>query len=1221
MPSPSVALLAALTTSKGRPKRLLVQENAPAFITNLGLIIGATTVKASPQDIDEVLAGLLRTDGLRPEQIWSIATHRGGTLSPTDWLSRCAAHGVATIELCMGSLFALARWSPFPATFTIVDLEAEEAFAGARLAALLTGDRAVAARVRELCLPGAGAQDYIFDAMPRGLAYDEAALASLVEQVISLNGERPSPTLRFQPAGSSLAAERDRWFSQLAEAEARHAEALREATERAAASQAARESAALLESRGEVSKLQSIVDQWEARFQEAEAESEKDAEILSRARGDLLKLKAESESARAAMKAENEALAQKLLRTERERDLAVTDASRRDDSDRSLLSELKQRVAQFEKAAAAAAEREARQVASEEASRSTAAARIAQLEAEAASADKAHTELLKRKTEAEHALASLQDEKQAIVKKLSDLDAELSESLADGAKRAAAQRAALDEQAQRAARLEGEVATLGAREAARVREWEAEQEGLSGRIRSLETERDALVKKLSELEKDRGRSVSDASRREETLRQEAAEQRQRAERLEAKVAALKEREARLTEEVTASRAGLAEEMSRLESEALLAQKASAALRAERAIETQSLAQARAEAAAASEKLAEAERDRARLQLEKDALSLKLAEANEREERQRAEPKESDAAVPGAEESVQARAWESERAEMSGRIARLEASAAEAEKTHADLVQRMTADAERTLASIRAEGEEAARKLLEVEQDRDLIRREAAGGEEAHRAALEEQRRRADQFEQDARSRAELSERIVRLEAAAAASEKARADLAAQKAEADLALESIRAEREALIRKIAAIEKDHVQTLAEAVRREDAQRQALEVEKRRAAQLAGETAAYVEREASLKREWEDARAELSERLRRAEDAALVARNANSSLVARKTEAEQSRASLQAELEEQMRLAQQLKMEAAAVAAREARKVEAAEAARAELEARLAKKEAAEAIADKARTELLNRKRDTDRALAEAQAERAALLKKLAIAENERDQARARAEGRTGGHARRTAGGAGERNTGGLSALVSLWNTAVIRRPGRNKEAEETPAEPPADELVHIEAMVEEAPPSVEAAAAPPGEPPPSPDPPAPPAAVREAAGHVAPAASPDAPRERTTGGLSALVSLWNTAATMRPFRRKETEAKSPEPPVDQVLGMEEIPDEGPAPADPAPPPGAPATPRSDRPAPVVRPRPSPPPRRTEPKPAPVPDETEKLGGWLRGLAGRMRGKPK
>jgi hypothetical protein len=103
-----------------------------------------------------------------------------------------------------------------------------------------------------------------------------------------------------------------------------------------------------------------------------------------------------------------------------------------------------------------------------------------------------------------------------------------------------------------------------------------------------------------------------------------------------------------------------------------------------------------------------------------------------------------------------------------------------------------------------------------------------------------------------------------------------------------------------------------------------------------------------------------------------------------------------------------------------------------------------------------------------------------------------------------------------------------------------------------------------------------------------------------------------------VSLWNTAATMRPFKRKEAEGN---PPVETAMGMEVIPDGTPKSSEPAAVQGAAAPPRADRPAPAVRARPNPPPRRPEPKPAPAPDETEKLGGWLRGLAGRVRGKPK
>ena len=1108
MPSPSVALLAALITGKGRPKRLLLQENAPAFVSNLGLIVGATVAKVLPQDIDEVLAGLLRTEGLRAEQVWAVATHRAGTLSPTDWLSRCVANGIPTVELCLGSLFALVRWSPFPAAFTIVDLDAEEAFAGAGLAALLTSDRALFARIRELCLPASGTQDYIFDAMPRALAHDEAALADLVERVIALDGEKPPSALRFQPAAST-------------------------------------------EGLKKIEELQRTVDRWEALFQEAETEAARDAEILSRARADLLKYKTESGLALASAQAEREALAQKLVRAERERDLAVAAAGRHDESERGSLSALQERVAQFEKAAAAAAEREARLSATEEASRVALNARISQLETDAAGAGRARAELLQQKAEAVQALASAQAEKKALALKLADLEAELAEARKGAETRAAEHRAALDEHAQRTARLEKDVATLTAREAARLREWGGAKDGLSERITALEAERDTLGNKLAAIEKDRDRALSEASRREETQRREAAENRQRADRLEAEAAALKEREAKLTEGFSASRAGLSEEMSRLESEAALARKASAALQAERAADVQALAQARAELKAVSEKLAEAERTHARVMADaersREALRAELAAHKE------------DFEKAGASETGKARTWEAERAQMSERIARLEASAAETQKSQAAL---------------------EAEKLRAAQLEKELA------------ARIERETRLTDE---GMRLRADLSERVVQLEAAATAAEKARADL---------------------VTKIAAMEQDHATALREATRGDDAQRQAFEAEKRRAVQLAGDVSNLRERDARLTQEWEAARAEWTERVRRAEDAALVARNANAGLVARKNEAEQARASLQADLEEQMRLAQALKMEAAATAAREAKKVEAAEASRAELEARIAKLEAGAVIADKARTELLNRKRETERALAEAQAERAALVKKLAIAENERDQARAALarpgvdpQARPVAAAPPAAGApAAERNTGGLSALVGLWNTAVIRRPARIQEPAETAPDPSADEILPAEALLGNAPPTPASA------PVPTPEGTARPGSDRPAQGAASPAT------HRTTGGLSALVNLWNTAATMRPFRRKEAEAKSSDP-VDPVLGIEEIPDEAPSSSDPAPIQGAPARPRPERPAPGARARPNPTPRRPEPKPAPAPDETEKLGGWLRGLAGRVRGKPK
>ena len=198
MPSPSLALLSALVTGRGRPKRLLVTDGAPSFISKIGLVTGAAPLIVEPNSIDDVLRGLLKDEALSPDLVWGIATHRDGKLSPTDWLSRCAALGVPTLELCLGSLNALAHWGSSPALFTVVDLDAESALLGARVTALLTGDRVRAGRVQKLCLPEPGAQDYVFDAGPRGLDHDEAALLTLVERATS-----QSPRSREKGAGDS----------------------------------------------------------------------------------------------------------------------------------------------------------------------------------------------------------------------------------------------------------------------------------------------------------------------------------------------------------------------------------------------------------------------------------------------------------------------------------------------------------------------------------------------------------------------------------------------------------------------------------------------------------------------------------------------------------------------------------------------------------------------------------------------------------------------------------------------------------------------------------------------------------------------------------------------------------------------------------------------------------------------------------------------------------
>ncbi len=1482
MPSPSVAVLSALVTGKGRPKRLLVPENAPAFIANIGRVAGASALKVSPPNIDVALHDLLRTEGLNPAHIWGVATHRDGRLSPTDWLSRCAAAGVPTIELCMGSFAALVRWDPSPATFTIVDLDAEEAFSGAHLTALLTSDRALAARIQELCLPGPEERDYVFDAWPRGLAHDEPALMSMVEDAIGhgdkppAEGANPALTLpwtrRFQSVESLAAVEEDRWSTRLAEAEARHTEAIRaavqnasslqsrleqqlsladewqrrsRAAERDAAAQAERDSALLSVSQKKLDRQQGIIDQWEARFHEAEAEASKDASILSNARAELLRHKSESEGALASMQAQREALAQKLLRTERERDLAAA-AARRDDSERTTLSQLRQRADQFEKAAAASAEREAREARkaeAAEASRALLSARVVRLEAEALDFGKARADLLKQKTEAEQALAPIQIERHALTRKLSDLDAELGEALADAAKRTTDQRVALDEQTQRAARLEREVATLTASAATQAREWEASRTELSERIAALKadaieaeptraflltqkaekeralasvaTASEALLNKLSAVEKERDRALADAASREKAQRSAIDGQRRRAELFEAEAAAFKEREARLVEEWAISRAGLSEQMSRMEAEAVLAQGAFAGLRAEKEAAERALAQATAEGAEASEKLAEAERSRAQaavdtrrdreallqaldeqrqrgerlekeaavlaetsatkvrewevlrvglseriarleadsaladqargellaqheesergralLLSERDMLSQKLAGAqSERdrarvdaetrgaalhaaleEQKQRAERPEKDPALLSVGDAGPAQAWEAERTRMSEQIARLEAAAAAAENAHTDRASQKAAEAaeaERAMASLRAQGEALARKLAEVERNRDLALSDAVRREEAQRAALEEQRQRGDEFERDAAARTEretrltdewallqeeLSERIVRMEADAAAAEKARADLVTQKAEGERTLESIR---------------------AEAAGREDAQRLALSGERYRVEQLERDAAARVERETKLSREWEVARSESSARIRGLEAAVAATETAQRDLLAQKNDAERALASMQAErealarrvaeierdrdlaqaeaarreqtlraeLDTQGQIAEGLKTAAAAAAAaaaatvaaneRGAEPAEPWEAPRAELLARIARLEAAEVIADKARTELLNRKRDSDQALSAAQAERTALLKKLGAAEHDRDQAQAAVASFKAAREepkvrlepavpKDAPGAAGKRDTGGLSALVSLWNTAVIRRPLGSKAPEEKPPAPPAASAFGLEEISDDPPSSSDRA--PIGEEPgqlglPAKAEPgvlpktlatAEPArgqaqakavrhdevrAERVAGAALAPpengqarfkATAPpkdsgDSAGPRNTGGLSALVSLWNTAATMRPFRRQVTEEKPPDPPVNAPFEYEVIAKEPASSSGPAPTPEGQAQRKPDRPAQGGPPRPNPP-RRPEPKPAPVPDKAKATGGWLRGLADRVRGKP-
>ena len=209
---------------------------------------------------------------------------------------------------------------------------------------------------------------------------------------------------------------------------------------------------------------------------------------------------------------------------------------------------------------------------------------------------------------------------------------------------------------------------------------------------------------------------------------------------------------------------------------------------------------------------ESERERHSLQSEKDALSRRLAEVEAECDRALAE-------ASGARDAAREQAWKSERARMSEQIANLEATAEEAESLHRAMTARMTADAERTIASLRAENDTVRGKVKELERtqksDTDLALERLGAGtgpdpgpaemalrEEAHQAELMAQRelleqvrsksaaaaqraaRQAEVWEAD---RADLVARIARLEAAGVMADKARTELLNRKKDSDRAL--------------------------------------------------------------------------------------------------------------------------------------------------------------------------------------------------------------------------------------------------------------------------------------------------------------------------------------------------------------------------------------------------------------------------------------------------
>ena len=220
------------------------------------------------------------------------------------------------------------------------------------------------------------------------------------------------------------------------------------------------------------------------------------------------------------------------------------------------------------------------------------------LEKGAGDLDRAFADLRQEKTRTEQALASVQAEKQTLVRKVEELDAELGETLVDSARRTTAQRKALEEASERAARLEKEVAALTRREetqrlaleaatrraeqlekdmaALRERETkltgerEASPSEWSERLRqveSLRTERQTLVTLLVGAERARDRAQAEIARLGEAHRVELNEQKQLMEQLKNEVAAAGKREARQAEAWRAVRAELEAKIARLETDA------------------------------------------------------------------------------------------------------------------------------------------------------------------------------------------------------------------------------------------------------------------------------------------------------------------------------------------------------------------------------------------------------------------------------------------------------------------------------------------------------------------------------------------------------------------------------------------------------------------------------------------------------------------------------
>ncbi len=447
MPSPSLALLSAFIAGAARPTRLLIREGSPSFIAAVGALVSAVPEPA-PLDDSEELRLALRRLGSSADHIWGVATHRPEALVPNEWFEALGARGIPTVELCLGGLFELARRGQGAATVTIVSLDHEPAFEGAKLTALFTRDSALAQRVKLFCLAGAGANDGILDATPRGLAEDEQALQIILERafardeaewtetrrtgaktpvrgaVIShvwkrlfrsepgepaaMDPERPEPFPAPPPRGKSS------WLARLAELEEKHKVALGRLEAKTESIRA--------EGVERLAQAQRAIDEWKARFGEAQSMGAAQAAQHSEAMAALDEARRENEDLERSLAARAEREARltaewEAALAERESQVAAQAfelASQR--------SEVLRSQSRDDLAAPEAKLHRAQEQAKEEAARlsKAQAETLARLEAQMGAAEKGREEALRRLAEAlaererdsaAHSLAAAEAEK------------------------------------------------------------------------------------------------------------------------------------------------------------------------------------------------------------------------------------------------------------------------------------------------------------------------------------------------------------------------------------------------------------------------------------------------------------------------------------------------------------------------------------------------------------------------------------------------------------------------------------------------------------------------------------------------------------------------------------------------------------------------------------------------------------------------------------------